>query len=484
MTEAVVVGAGPNGLAGAITLARQGVRVTVLEAADTPGGGARSSELTLPGLIHDHCSAVHPLGVGSPFMQTIDGLNWVWPEVDLAHPLDDGSAGVMLRSLEDTARGLGADGEAWQQLFEPLAKQFDLLAGELLQPLLHRPAHPVAMARYGSRAMLPASWLARRWKSPEARALFGGVAAHLFHPLTGPTSAGLGLMMIASGHRYGWPVAQGGSQSITNALVATLESLGGKVVTGVKVTSLVELGAPDVILLDTTPRGAAEILGDRLPPRVGRAYRRFRHGPAAFKVDFAIEGHIPWRNEACRKAGTLHLGGDLEEIVHTEAEIHRGNMPDRPFVLVGQQYLADPSRSAGDANPIWAYAHVPHGHRGDATDAVIRQIERFAPGFRKQIVAMTHRTTEGFASYNANYVGGDIITGANTPRQLMFRPRVTVSPYRTGVPGVFLCSAATPPGAGVHGMCGANAAEIALRDLRGTSHTTADTRLTQGSDHQ
>jgi len=473
MTQAVVVGAGPNGLAGAITLARAGVEVTVLEAAETPGGGARSSELTVPGLVHDHCSAVHPLGVGSPFMQSIEGLEWAWPEVDLAHPLDGGSAGVMHRSLQRTAEGLGTDGAAWSRLFGPLSEGFDVLAGELLQPLLHRPRHPLALAGYGSRALLPATRLARRWKTPEARALFGGVAAHLFHPLTSPTSAGLGLMMVASGHRYGWPVARGGSQSITDALVATLETLGGKVVTGVRVSTLDELGSPDIVLLDTAPRDAASILGDRLPRRVARAYRRYRHGPAAFKVDFAIDGHIPWRNEACRRAGTLHLGGDLSEIAHTEAEIQRGRMPERPFVLVGQQYLADPSRSAGNLNPVWAYAHVPHGYPGDATEAVVRQIERFAPGFRDQVVATSVRTTEGFSTYNANYVGGDVITGANDPRQLVFRPRVALDPYRTGVPGVFLCSAATPPGAGVHGMCGHNAARSALRHLTHTKDAHA-----------
>ncbi|MCW2857485.1 MAG: dehydrogenase [Marmoricola sp.] len=479
MTEAVVVGAGPNGLAGAITLARAGVRVTVLEAADTPGGGARSSELTLAGLVHDHCSAVHPLGVGSPFMQTIEGLEWAWPEIDLVHPLDSGSAGIMYRSLEETAQGLGVDGASWSRLFGPLSEGFDGLAEELLQPLLHPPKHPLKLAGYGSRALMPATWLARRWKTAEARALFGGVAAHLFHPLTTPTSAGLGLMMIASGHRYGWPVARGGSQSITDTLVAALESLGGKVVTGVRVESLADLGSPDVVLLDTSPRDAAAIIGNDLPRRVARAYRRYRHGPAAFKVDFAIDGHIGWRNEAARKAGTLHLGGDLEEIVHTEGEINHGRMPERPFVLVGQQYLADPMRSAGKLNPIWAYAHVPHGYPGDATEAVVRQIERFAPGFRDQIVATSHRTTTGFSSYNANYVGGDIITGANSPRQLVFRPRVALGPYRTGIKGVYLCSAATPPGAGVHGMCGFNAARSALRRLKNPDPTASATH--QGS---
>jgi phytoene dehydrogenase-like protein len=372
----------------------------------------------------------------------------------------------MHRSIEETAQGLGLDGPSWARLFGPLAEDFGLLAGELLRPLVHAPRHPIALARYGTRALLPATWLARRWKTPEARGLFGGVAAHLFHPLNSPASASVGLMMVASGHRYGWPVARGGSQSITDTLVATLQSLGGKVVTGVGVQTLAELGSPGVVLLDTSPRDAAAILRDKLPRRVARAYRSYRHGPAAFKVDFAIEGHIPWRNDACRRAGTLHLGGNLPEIVHTEAEIHRGRMPDRPFVLVGQQYLADPTRSVGTLNPIWAYAHVPQGYPGDATEAVVRQIERFAPGFREQIVATSHRSTEGFSSYNANYVGGDIIGGANTARQLLFRPRVALDPYRTGVPGVFLCSAATHPGAGVHGMCGFNAAQSALRHLR------------------
>ncbi|MFE3229382.1 phytoene desaturase family protein [Nocardia sp. NPDC059228] len=467
MTEAIVVGAGPNGLAGAITLARQGVSVTVIEAADAPGGGARSSELTLPGLIHDHCSAVHPLGVGSPFMQTIEGIEWTWPEIDLAHPLDSGSAGIMRRSVEMTARGLGVDGSAWCRLFGPLAANFDALAEDLLQPLLHLPRHPLLTANYGTRALLPATLLARRWATPEAQALFGGAAAHLFHPLTQPTSAGLGMMMVASGHRYGWPVAVGGSQAITDAMVTTLESLGGTVVVGSKVESISELGSPAIVLLDTSPSSASEILGNRLHPRIARAYRRYRQGSAAFKVDFAIDGDIPWRNEDCRRAGTLHLGGDFPEIVATEAEIHRGRMPERPFVLVGQQYLADPTRSKGTLHPVWAYAHVPAGFPGDATEAVVRQIERFAPGFRDQIVAVTHRSTKDLAAYDSNYVGGDIIGGANSPRQLVFRPRVAANPYRTGVKGVYLCSASTPPGAGVHGMCGYNAARSALRDLVG-----------------
>ncbi|MPY82991.1 MAG: NAD(P)-binding protein [Actinophytocola sp.] len=469
MTSAIVVGAGPNGLAAAVTLAQAGVGVTVLEAADEIGGGTRSSELTVPGVLHDHCSAVHPMGIGSPFMRSLDlerhGVSWCWPEVDLAHPLDGGGAGVMVRSIGDTAEGLGSDGRQWRRLFGPLAEGFDDLAEDLLRPVAHLPKHPLRLARFGPRALLPATMLARRWRTAEAKALFAGVAAHVYHPLTAPTTAALGTMMIASGHRFGWPVARGGSRTITAALAAIVEAHGGKIETGVRVRSLDELPPADVMMLDLTPGAAADLLGDRLPGRVRRAYRRFRPAPGAFKVDLAVEGGIPWRNEACRKAGTLHLGGTIDEVVHAEREIHFGRMPDRPFVLVAQQYLADPSRSAGDVHPIWAYAHVPHGYTGDATEAIIDQIERFAPGVRDRIVGRFVRSTADMAAYNPNYVGGDIITGANTPLQMVMRPRVALDPYYTGVSGVFICSAATPPGAGVHGMGGHNAARSALRRM-------------------
>ncbi len=469
MSDAIVVGAGPTGLAAAVALAQQGLSVTVLEAADEVGGGTRTSELTVPGVLHDHCSAVHPMGIGSPFLRSLDleryGVEWCWPEVDLAHPLDSGSAGVMLQSIEATAEGLGPDGRAWRRLFGPLASGFDALAEDLLRPVVHVPKHPIRMARFGLRALLPATTIARRWKTDEARALFAGVAAHVFHPLTSPTTAALGMMMIASGHRFGWPVAKGGSRTITDALAAMLTNLGGKIETGMRVGSLDALPPAKTVMLDLAPGAAAEVIGDRLPMRVRRAYQRFRHGPGAFKVDLAVEGGVPWGNEACRRAGTLHLGGTIEEIVHTEREIHNGRMPERPFVLVSQQYLADPSRSAGNIHPIWAYAHVPNGYTGDATDAILDQIERFAPGLRERIVGTFVRSTVEMAAYNPNYVGGDIITGANTPVQVALRPRIALDPYRTGVPGVFLCSAATPPGAGVHGMCGFNAAQSALRSL-------------------
>jgi len=337
---------------------------------------------------------------------------------------------------------------------------------EVFRPVLHLPRHPLPLARFGLAALLPATVLARLWKTEEARALFGGVAAHGFYPLNRPLTSAVGLMLTAAGHAYGWPVAEGGSQSITNALAARLVELGGTIKTGVPVESYREVERADVVMLDLAPGAAANLLGAAQPARVARAYRRYRHGPGAFKVDLAVQGGVPWTNEACRRAGTVHLGGTIAEIAATEREIHAGRLPERPFVLVGQQYLADPSRSVGDLHPVYAYAHVPHGYSGDATEAVIDQIERFAPGVRERIVARFSRGTTALAEYNRNYVGGDIATGANDPLQVAIRPRIALDPYATGVPGVYLCSAATPPGAGVHGMCGFNAARSALRALR------------------
>lgn len=469
MPTAVVVGAGPNGLAAAVVLARRGVEVTVLEAAATLGGGTRTSELTLPGLLHDHCSAVHPMGVASPLLSSLGlerhGLEWLWPEVDLAHPLDGGRAGVMVRSLHETVAGLGVDGPAWGRLFGPFAAHFDALNEDLLRPVLHVPRHPVRLASFGLRALAPAQLLARRWRTEEARALFAGVAAHALRPLSSPASSAIGLALVTANHAYGWPVARGGSRSITDALAAELDAHGGKVETSVRVRSLRELPKADVVLLDVAPGAAADLAGEAMPRRVQRAYRRYRHGPGAHKVDLAVEGGIPWTNEACRRAGTVHVGGTLEEVAVAQREIAAGRMPERPFVLLSQQYLADPGRSQGDTHPVWAYAHVPHGYTGDATQPLLDQIERYAPGTRERIVGMSVRPPGGFEDYNANYVGGDIVTGANDLLQVAVRPRLALDPYATGVPGVYLCSAATPPGAGVHGMCGANAAASALRHL-------------------
>jgi phytoene dehydrogenase-like protein len=468
MSSAVVVGSGPNGLAAAVALARAGVGVTVLEARETIGGGTRSAELTVPGVLHDICSGVHPLGVGSPFLQSLDlarhGLEWCWPELDLAHPLDGGGAGVLARSMDETVAGLGVDGPAWRRTFAGQAARFDALTDDILRPVLHVPRHPLLLARFGTQALAPASWVVRRWHTDAARALFGGMAAHAFRPLTSPTSASVGLALALSAHHYGWPFARGGSRAISAALAAELAAHGGVIETGRRVSSLGELDA-DVVLLDLAPRGVLEIAGDRLPRRIARSYRRYRYGPAAYKVDLAVEGGIPWQHEACRRAGSVHLGGTFEEIAAAEAEVCAGRMPERPFVLVAQQYLADPSRSRGDVHPVWTYAHVPHGYAGDATEAVLAQLERFAPGTRERIVGRAVRGPAGYEAYNPNFVGGDISAGANDPVQILLRPRVAPDPYRTGIPGVFICSAATPPGAGVHGMCGANAAASALRYL-------------------
>lgn len=467
--DAVVVGAGPNGLAAAVAIAREGFSVHVVEAAEEIGGGTRTRQLTLPGLLHDVCSAVHPFALASPFLSGLglesEGLVWRWAPVELAHPLDDGSAAVLRKDVARTAGGLGPDGGAWHELFAPLAARFGLLVDDFLRPVQHVPRHPAAMARFGPRALLPATVLARRWAEAPARAMFAGVAAHAYQPLERPTTAGIGLMLTAAAHAVGWPVAEGGSRSITDALAKRLHALGGSIETGRRVDALDELPPARVVLLDLMPAAAARVAGSRIPGRVARRLARFRHGPGAFKVDLAVEGGVPWTAQECGEAGTVHLGGTMEEIAATESAVQAGRMPERPFVLVSQQYVADPTRSNGDIHPLWAYAHVPSGYDGDATDAVLDQIERFAPGFRERVVARNVWRPRDLEAANPNYVGGDITGGANDPLQLVLRPRPALDPYRIGEQ-VFLCSAATPPGAGAHGMCGANAAASALRLLR------------------
>jgi phytoene dehydrogenase-like protein len=469
VSEVIVVGSGPNGLACAVALAREGVRVTVLEAEDTIGGGARSGELTLPGLVHDVCSAVHPMAVGSPFLKSLGlerhGLEWRWPEIDCAHPLDDGSAGVMVKSLESMPDWLGSDGSRWQRVFGT-SRVFETLVDDLFRPVLHVPRHPVSLVRFGAPTLLPATTLARAWATPQARALFAGVAAHSVAPLTNPLSSAVGCALISGCHAFGWAVARGGSQSITDALASVLGDHGGKIETGVRVRSLDELPPAAGTVLDLAPARVVEIAGDRLPLRVASAYRRYKHGPAAFKLDLAVKAGIPWTNQPCRRSGTVHLGGSIEEIVAAERDVNQGRMPERPFVLVSQQYLADPERSADDVHPVWTYAHVPNGFDGDAEQAIINQIERFAPGFSERIVARVASPPSDLETHNANYIGGDIITGANTARQVLIRPRLALDPYSTGIPGVYMCSAATPPGAGAHGMNGYNAAQSLMRWLR------------------
>ncbi len=468
MSSAVVVGSGPNGLACAATLASRGVEVTVIEAAETIGGGTRSSELTLPGLLHDECSATHPMVVSSPAVASLGlerhGLEWCWPEVDLAHPLDGGGA-TMVRSLEATAAGLGEAGARWERVFGPPARGYDGLTEDFYRPLLHLPRHPLRLARFGLPAATPATLLAKSLGSPEAAALFGGVAAHAYAPLNLPFSSAIGMALVSSGHAYGWPVAKGGSRAITDAWASVIREQGGTIETGRRVRSLGELPAADAVVLDLAPRAVLELAGERLPGRVARAYRRYKHGPGAFKLDLAVEGGVPWSYEPARRAGTVHVIGSFAELAAAEREVDRGRMPERPFVLVGQQYLADPGRSEGDVHPVWAYAHVPSGYPGDASEAILDQLERFAPGIRERVLARATRTPAQFEAGNPNFIGGDILTGANTPLQTLVRPRVTAAPYSTGIPGVFICSAATPPGPGAHGICGFNAAEAALRTM-------------------
>ena len=470
MSEVVIVGAGPNGLACAATLATRGVGVTVIEAAEQIGGGARTSELTLPGLLHDDCSAVHALAVGSAALAPLGldrhGLEWAWPEIDLSHPFDGGAAATMLRSIDETAAGLGAAGSAWKRLFAASSASFDRLSEDILRPMTTRlPRHPLLLARFGLLAAAPASALARTLPTLEARALFGGTAAHAFRPLSSPFSASVGMALTCACHHYGWPVARGGSGAITDALASVILERNGRIETGRPVRSLDELPAADAVVLDLAPGAVAEVVGERLPRRVARAYRRYRHGPGAFKVDLAVEGGVPWADPASGRAGTVHAIGSFEEVVLAEREVSRGRMPERPFVLVCQQYLADPARSRGDVHPVWAYAHVPAGYPGDVSEAILDQVERFAPGLRERILARATRSTEQLSAYNANYVGGDIMTGANTPLQTIVRPRLAADPYAAGAEGVYVCSAATPPGPGAHGMCGLGAAESVLRNL-------------------
>lgn len=469
MTSAIVVGSGPNGLAAALTLASEGIEVTVLEAADTLGGGTRSTELTLPGLLHDECSAAHPLAVDTAFSRRFDlgahGLTWRWPEVQYAHPLDGGAGAAAYRSVDETAVTLGKDGAPWRSVFGALAERFDDITADFLRPMLHMPEHPIKLTLFGVYSALPAAVLARRWSTDEGRALFAGVAAHAFRPFGSPMSSAIGVALGTAAHRYGWPVAEGGSASITRAMISMLENTGAKFETGVRVNSLDELGAADVVMLDVAPAAAARIAGDRMPRRIARALTRYRHGPGTFKVDFAVQGGIPWAYEPARRAGTVHVGGGLNEIAAGEKLLHAGRVADRPFVLVCQQYLADPARSQGDVHPVYTYAHVPAGYTGDATAEIEAQIERFAPGFRDLVLERSTFTAVNEEEHNPSYVGGDINAGAATLRQMVFRPTVRWNPYRTALKGVYLCSAATPPGGGVHGMCGLGAANTALHDL-------------------
>jgi phytoene dehydrogenase-like protein len=467
--DAVVVGSGPNGLAAAVRLAEAGRSVLVLEGSSTPGGGTRSAALTLPGFVHDVCAAVHALAVDSPALALGElgshGLSWRYPDVPIVHVLDGGRAGVLHRSVDETADGLGADGPAWRRLMQPLVDHWPELVPQLLGPVVSIPRHPLVLARFGLTAVRPAARIVRRFETDEAAALFGGCAAHAMLPLTSPLTGAFGLAMAVSAHAAGWPVAAGGSQAVADALVARLRSLGGEIQTGARVRSMADLPPHDVVLFDTNPAQLADIAGDSLPAAYRTRLRRFRHGPAAFKVDYALDGPVPWSNELARRAGTVHVVGDFAELRHAEAEVAAGRMPDRPMVLAVQQSLVD-RRAPDGKHTLWTYAHVPTAYEGDATPLIEAQLERFAPGFRDVVLARHVRTPTQLNEYNPNCVDGDIAGGAHTGMQLVFRPTVALRPYVTPNPRIYLCSASTPPGAGVHGMCGRHAAERVLARRR------------------
>lgn len=467
--EAVVIGSGPNGLAAAIELARQGVDVLVVEADDEIGGGTRSAELTRPGFLHDVCSAVHPMGILSPYLRELPladhGLEWIRSAVSVAHPLDEGEAVLVVRSIERTAEGLGPDGPRYRQLVEPLLKDPHGLLGDVLAPL-RIPRHPIQMARFGLRAIFSANRLARLlFREERARALLAGFAGHSVLPLTSPLTAALGVLFAVTAHVEDWPVARGGSRAIAAALAGYLRQLGGRIETGRRITRLAELPPARAILFDTSPEQLRSIAGDALPVGYRRRLDRYRYGPGVFKLDWALDGPIPWKDPACLEASTVHVGGTLEEICASERDMYAGRHSDRPYLILCQQSQLDPSRAPAGQHTGYAYCHVPHGSTLDRTEAVESQIERFAPGFRDRILARHAMTAADFERHNPNYKGGAITGGVADALQLFNRPVTRLDPYSTPNPRLFICSAATPPGGGVHGMGGYFAARSALRQL-------------------
>jgi len=465
---AVVVGSGPNGLSAAITLAQAGRRVVVLEGEDTVGGGCRSAELTLPGFVHDTCSTVHSLALASPFLSGLPlvehGLELAHPDAPLAHPLDDGTAVMLERSVDQTARGLGADADAYRRLFAPLVGHAEGLLGDILAPP-RPPRHPLVLTRFGFSAIRSANGLARsRFEGERARALLAGCCAHSVLSLRAPASAAFGLVLALAAHRVGWPVARGGSQRLADALASHLRSLGGEIETDRRVTSLDDLPEAEVVLLDVTPRELLRIARARLPPIYRRRLARYRYGPGVFKLDWALDGPIPWTAAPeVARAGTVHLGGTLEELTASEEAAFRGRHHERPFVLLVQASRFDRTRAPEGHHTAWAYCHVPHGSTRDMTRAIEAQVERFAPGFGDRIIGRSAMSSAEVERHNPNCVGGDITGGVQDLRQLFTRPVARAVPYSTPLPGVFLCSSSTPPGGGVHGMCGFHAARAALR---------------------
>jgi phytoene dehydrogenase-like protein len=467
--DAVVVGSGPNGLAAAITLQQSGLSVLVLEAKDTIGGGLRSAELTLPGFVHDICSAIHPLAAESPFFKTLPlqayGLEYIYPPVAAAHPFDDGTAAILGKSLTETARLLGADEQAYLNLLRPLVQDWPGLAPTILGPL-RLPENPLAMARFGLKALTSANFLANRYfKTTKARGLWAGMAAHSIQPLSNITTSAIGLVLMAMGHLHGWPLPKGGSQSIANALAAYFTSLGGKIETNQYVSSLKELPSSHAVLLDVTPKQLLQIAGHRFSSVYKWQLQRYRYGMGVYKIDWALASPIPFTAPECRQTGTIHLGNTLEEISASEKMTSQGKPSDKPFVLLAQQSLFDATRAPAGQHTAWAYCHVPNGSTTDMTTAIENQVERFAPGFRDLILQRHVMNTAQMQAYNSNYIGGDINGGIIDIGQLFTRPALRLSPYKTSAKGIYICSSSTPPGGGVHGMCGYHAARRALKDV-------------------
>jgi len=466
--DAVVVGSGPNGLAAAIALQQKGLSVLLVEGKDTIGGGLRSEALTLQGYIHDVCSAVHPLAAASPFLATLPlhehGLEYIQPTVAAAHPFDDGTAAALYPSLADTAGSLGVDGHSYTKLIQPVVNDWPFIADDMLGPL-GIPEYPLKFARFGTKAMQPATMLAHRFTSEAAKGLWAGMAAHALQPLSNVASAAIGLVLMANAHRKGWVIPKGGSQAIANAMASYFRSLGGIIQTGFYVNSLKDLPSSKAVLLDVTPRQLLSIAGHKLSSIYTWQLKRYRYGMGVFKMDWALDGPIPFRAEACRAAGTIHIGNTLKEIATSEEETWKGSHSERPFVLLAQQSLFDKTRAPQGKHTAWAYCHVPNGSTADMTERIEQQIERFAPGFKDRILARHTMNTAALQEHNPNYIGGDINGGAIDITQLFTRPVLRSSPYRTSAKGIYICSSSTPPGGGVHGMCGFHAARRALQDV-------------------
>ena len=466
--DAVVIGSGPNGLAAAIILQQQGLSVLLVEGKDTIGGGLRTAELTLPGFKHDICSAIHPLAAGSPFFKTLPlgdhGLTYLYPPLAAAHPFDDGSAAILSRSPEETAGILGKDEKAYLKLMKPLVHDWPQLAPDILAPL-HIPHHPFAMARFGLNGLIPATWLAKKFSTERAKGLLAGMAAHAIQPLSNMATSAIALVLMTAGHAENWPIPAGGSEKISAALASYFCSLGGRIETGFYVKSLDQLPSSHVVFFDVTPRQLLQIAGHRFSSLYKWQLERYRYGMGVFKIDWALDAPIPFTSEHCRRAGTIHIGNTFEEIAASEQQSTEGKIAEKPFVLLAQQSQFDPSRAPEGKHTAWAYCHVPNGSRTDMTAIIERQVERFAPGFRERILQRHVMNTAQIEEYNPNYIGGDINGGIIDIGQLFTRPALRSSPYRTSAKGLYICSSSTPPGGGVHGMCGYYAARQALHDI-------------------